>query len=279
MEALVEKEKQEKLVKEKKEPKLTLRDLIRSANVDCFTEKVMTSKKIESRNRFSGYVYHRMEKVRVSKNRTPIGELSLEKNGCRFIYYPFRGLREVTKNGSITCYIETEGMDGKIYTNFVSPTVLQKAAKKFVKTYGIEPDENTMVAGFQYLIKKRGKAYRTLGRIVFFQVSQKGVFCRTMTELRAINELHSICENNQNIRFWIPPEDEKVGAIVEIKGVAKKILILFRSGFDEYISYDKSQYIPLVVGRKTELTEDSLREALKEQQKNGEVAQNISENH
>lgn len=252
--------------------------MIRSANVDCFTEKVVTNKKIESRNKFSGYVYHRMAKVRISKNKTPIGALTLEKNGCRFIYYPFRGIREVTKNGSIACYIETEGMDGKIYTNFVSPTVLQKAAKKFVKTYGIEPDENTMVAGFQYLIKKKGKVYRTLGRIVFFQASKKGVFCRTMTELRAINELHSICENNQNIRFWIPPEDEKVGAIVEIKGIAKKILILFRSGFDEYISYNKSQYVPLAVGRRTELNENVLREALLKEQENEYVAQNVSEN-
>lgn len=100
---------------------------------------------------------------------------------------------------------------------------MEKALKKFDKQYGIEPNEHTVMAGFQYLKKnKANSAYKVMGRVHLFQVSDIGLYCRTMTECNVFNELHRIVKEDDNIRFWIPPEDENVGAIIGIKGKEKK---------------------------------------------------------
>ena len=63
--------------------------------------------------------------------------------------------------------------------------------------------------------------------IHLFQISDIGVYCRSITELNTFNALHRITKSNKAIKFWIPPEDESVGAIIEIDGYRKKYCFCF----------------------------------------------------
>lgn len=245
----------------KKEPKLSMEELVRSINVDSFTEKVLNNQSILSKEKFSTFVYYRMKMVRLARTRKNIGELSLEKDGCRFVYFPLAGILRKEENETVRCYIQTKAQDGKIYNNFVFPDVLQQAQHKFVKTYGIQPDEHTMVAGFQYLKKNRsGGSYKVMGRVHMFQTSDLGVYCRSMSEVNSFNALQKICQDNENIRYWIPPEDSNIGAIIEVQGAKRKVLVLFRTKKDERFSYDSSMYVPLVVGTNTVISEEQILE-------------------
>lgn len=214
--------------KERKEPKLSLAGLVRGINVDAYTEKVHNNKMIENRAKFSAFVYYRMKRVQMHRTKKSIGELTLEKDGVRFIYLPFVDAIEETSNGISRCYFVTRGADGNHYKLFIYPKTIEKALKEYYKNYGVAPDENTIISGFQYLKKRKGgHAYKVLGRVHLFRTSDIGLYCRSMMEVKAFNELHAIVKDDQNIKFWIPPEDENIGAIISINGFKKKILLLF----------------------------------------------------
>lgn len=267
-EVTVEGSKNEDAPAEKKEPKLSLTTLVRSINVDSFTEKILNNRKITSKEDFSKFVYYRMKKVRISRMKKTLGDMSLEKDGVRFFYLPFVEATENTVNGITKCYIKTQAPDGKVYSNFIFPKTLEKALKEYMKTYGVEPDQDTMVAGFQYIKKNnksRGsKGYRVLGRIHLFQACDIGIYCRSLIEKDCFNQLQKITATDSDIRFWIPPEDEEVGAIVEIKGITKKILLLFRKKKNERVVFDSSRYVPYVVEENTMLSSEKLHMILGE---------------
>ncbi|MDE6913706.1 MAG: hypothetical protein K2P35_08435 [Lachnospiraceae bacterium] len=256
-EILIDKDNQEKPAKELQ---LGLDGLIRGINVDCFTEKVLNDKMVGNRQNFSAYVYHRTKKVKLSRNKKTIGELTLEKDGVRFMYVPFAGIYQSKDQNFSRTYMQTIGADKKVFKNFTFPEIAEKAVTKFRKQYGIEPDANTVLAGFQYIKKNKSNnnTYRVLGRIHLFQVSDVGVYCRSITELNVFNALHRITKKNSVVKFWIPPEDVSVGAIIEIDGYHKKILLLFRSKSSEKISYNPDLYVPLVVDSSTIITEQRL---------------------
>ena len=248
------------------EPQLGLDRLIRCINVDCFTEKVLNNKTIENRLNFSTYVYHRTKRIRLSRNKRAIGDLNLEKDGVRFIYTSFAGIHQNKDQNFSRCYMQTLGIDGKIFKNFTFPEIAERAMMKFRKQYGTEPDANTFLSGFQYIKnnaasgknKSNSNVYRVLGRVHLFQVSDAGIYCRSMTELNTFNALHRITSSNNAIKFWIPPEDESVGAIIEIDGCRKKILLLFRSGNSNALSYNPDLYVPFVVDNSVTVTEKIL---------------------
>jgi len=256
-EITIEKEENQVKTPEKKEPKLALNELIRSINVDSFTEKILNSKTINSKEAFSKFVYYRMKKVKISKMRKSLGDLSLEKDGVRFIYLPAIEIVENTVDGVTKSYIKTQGPDGKVYSNFIFPKTLDKALKEFTKNYGVEPDQNTMVAGFQYLKKSRGKTnYKVLGRVHLFQTSDIGIYSRNLVEKDVFDNLYAITEEESAIRFWIPADDESIGAIIDVKEYSKKILVLFRSKKEERISFDSSIYIPCVIEENMTITRE-----------------------
>lgn len=251
-------------VKEPKEPKLGMAELIRSLNVDAFTDAVMHNLTIRNRDTFSKSVYKRMKQVRIARMQKPIGELSLEADGVRFVYLNYADTYEQTENGYTKCYIDTIGADGKTYRNLVHPAALRKAVKAFVKAYGIEPDRNTMIAGFQYVKKSRaGYTYRIIGRLHIFQVSDSGVYSRTLAELEAYNILEKIVKVNPDIWYVIPPEDPCVAAIVSVEGQSKSLILAFRSQVNQVFAYDTGQYVLGVADDPGRLTADNIREALK----------------
>lgn len=261
---IIEKEAEKKSA-EPEEPKLSLGDLIRSINVDTYTEKILNNRKIDSKEYFSKAVYFRMKKIRISRMKKGLGDLSLEKDGVVFFYLPVAEIVVNTVNDIKVCYIKTKMPDGKIYTNSIYTKTLETALKDYKKRYNEEPDENTMIAGFQYL--KKGKAkrnYRVLGRIHLFKVSDVGIYCRNLAEQRVFNQLHQITKEDSNIRFWIPPDDESIKGYIEVKGVKKKLLLLFRSKKDENISYNPLMYVPCVISKDTNISKAAIYELLNE---------------
>lgn len=246
---------------EKKEPKLSLSSLVRSINIDTYTEKILKGSNISSRDMFSKAVYYRMKKVKASRMNKAIGDLTLENDGVRFIYYPFSGAYINEDRGLTKCYFNTIGSDGKIYKNLVFQDTMDKAIKEFSKTYGIEPDQDTMLAGFQYLKKSRSNViYRVLGRVHLFQVSGIGIYCRSLSEKNAIDFICEIANTDSNIKFWIPAEDENIGGIIQVRGKAKKILLLFRTKKSERVSFDTLLYEPLVVSGDEPVTRERFYE-------------------
>lgn len=266
-EVTVEGEKQKDAAAEKKEPKMSLPDLIRSINADCYSEKILNNRMINSREAFSKYVYFRMKKVCVHRMKKSLGDLTLENDGVRFLYLPFIEASNSTSNGTSKCYIKTLAPNGKVFSNFTFPKIMEKALKKYRKMYGCDPDQNTMIAGFQYFKRSRrrgGSGYRILGRIHLFQVSNNGIYCRSLIEMNCFNQLEEIISLNSDIRFWIPPEEENIGAIVEVKGFKKKVLLLFRNAKDERIEFDPMEYVPYVVEDGCILSAEKLKDLLSE---------------
>lgn len=242
-----------------REPKLSLKELIRSINVDTFTEKVLTGKSISSAESFQKMVFYRMKKVGVNRSKRAIGDLTLEKDGVRFVYLPFAGSSTKEEKGFKRCYIQTKAPDGKIYSNFTYPEILESAIKVYREQYGEEPNLDTMLAGFQYLKKGRSGTYRVLGRVHLFETSDIGLYCESILEQQAFNILDQITEKEKDIKYWIPPEDKSVGAYVSIKGYKKKILLLFKGMKSQRVSYDRTAYVPLVVTEDTILSSEMLR--------------------
>lgn len=243
----------------KKEPKLTLADLIRSVNVDSFTERVLHNRLIDNRELFSNLVFRRMAKVRLSRMQKSVGGLTLADDGVRFVYLKYSEAYAVTENGYTRCYVETVDGDGVIYKNLILPETLAKAVKEFSKNYGTEPDDNTIISGFQYLRKSRtGKSFRILGRVNIFQISDIGIYSRSLVEMKTYNRLTAIVKEHPDIRFYIPPEDVDVGAIVEIKGFSRRILMMFKQRKKECFTYNSSLYELVVVDDATIVTRDWL---------------------
>lgn len=264
-ELVIEKDDNQVTTNEKKEPKLALKDLIRSINTDTYTERILNNRVIDSRESFSKSVFYRMKMVRISKMRKAIGDLTLEKDGVKFIYLPFVEAVEKTVNDMKKCYVTTQAPNGERYSNFIFPRTLEKALKEYRKVYDQEPDENTMIAGFQYLKKGKGKkGYRVLGRIHLFQVSDLGLYCRNEAEHNAFNNICNITKADHNIRFWIPPEDNDISGIIQINGYKKKILLLARNKKTLHVSISSlSEFVPCVVGQDTVITADAFYSLLK----------------
>jgi len=201
-----------------------------------------------------------MKQVRVSRMKKMLGDLSLEADGVRFVYLSLAGIIEKQDKGLTRCYIQNYGLDGKVFNNFIFPDTVRKAIKEFVKTYKMEPNKDTMMAGFQYYKKTKSKtAYKVMGRVHLFQVSNLGVYCRSLIEKEAFDSIHKICSENDDLKFWISPEDDSNGGIIQVKNKRKKILLIFRSKKNEYISYDSSIYEPLVIGTNEPFTEEGLQ--------------------
>lgn len=245
-----------------REPKLSLKGLIRGINVDTFTEKVLTGKTISSADSFQKMVFYRMKKVGVNRSKRAIGELSLERDGVRFVYLPFAGSYIKEENGFKRCYIQTKTADGKIFGNFTYPEILERAINLYREQYGVEPSATTMVAGFQYLKKGRSGTYRVMGRIHLFETSNLGLYSESLVHREVFNILDQIMAECSDIKYWVPPEDTSVGAYISVKGCSKKIMLVFKGMKSQRVAYDKTLYVPLVVDEETLISEVLIREVI-----------------
>lgn len=262
-EVVVESEPNQQEKKEKKEPKLSFGSLTRCINIDTYMDYYFKKSSMLSKEQFSKLVYARMGSVKINGMKKKIGELSLENDGVRFIYAPFVGCDNRSERGLKKCYVRTSGPDGKTYNNFTFEEIYQKAYKEFVKTYGMEPNQDTVMATFQYYKKTRkGTKYKILGRIHLFQVSDNGLYCRSIAEQQTFNTIAKMLEKRKGTRFYIPAEDETIGGIIEEDGIKKKILLIFRTKKKEVISFDKEIYTPMVIGLEEPFTSNDYNEMI-----------------
>lgn len=109
---------------------------------------------------------------------------------------------------------------------------------------------------------RAGFKYRLLGRIHLFQISNIGIYCRSLIEKETYDVLSQIVEEREDVRFWIPADDESIGAIIDVAGKSKKILLLFRNKNDERVIFDENMYDPLVIGLNEPLTKDRFYEII-----------------
>ncbi len=128
---------------------------------------------------------------------------------------------------------------------------------------GMEPNKDTMIAGFQYYKKsKSGIKYKVLGRVHLFQTSELGIYCRSILEKETFDTICSITFADNKLKLWIPADDESIGGIIQVSNKQKDILILFRSNKYERITFDNSMYEPFVVGENEPVTKDRLYKAI-----------------
>lgn len=260
--ALIPKDKETLSENKKKDKNLDLEEFIRAVNIDAYAEKILNNKIIKSKDDFSKYVYGRTHKIHISCMRRNLAELSLEKDGVKFIYLPVKDI-DIQNIGTIKkCSIQTIGVDGHIYSNFVNEKTLETALNKFNERYKTTLMDNVFVAGFQYLkkVNKPNKrySYRILGRIHFFKVSDIGLYCRSNNEQIFFNTIEDIKHIHPDIKYWVPAEDENVVAIISKKNEVKKLMIFFHSSKDIPVYYNSNMYIPVIIDNAEELTYDML---------------------
>lgn len=241
------------------EPKLQFKELVRSINVDTYTDLALNNKKIENREKFNKAVYFRMKKIKTGHSKKAIGELTIESDGVRFIYTQLHKITVIEDKGLQRCYVETIGADGVIFKNLIFPKQLIKAGKEYVKMYGEDPDEKTMVAAFQYLKKGRGgKTYRVLGRVHFFQVSDSGIYCRNEIEKETFMIVEKFEKENPDIKMWFPADNPTIGAIINVKGKKKKILLIFKTNKNQVLNINNELFEPIVIGAETGFSKSKL---------------------
>lgn len=252
---------------EYKEPKFNFTNFIRCINYDTFSERSINNKPILSKDYFAKAIFGRGKFLRISGMKKSIRDLSLDEDGIRFIYAQFKGC-DIKESSSYVSYHILIGNDTNTYSLFTFGSIYEKELKRFHKQYGIEPNCDTMVAGFQYYPKsKNGNHYKVIGRLHLFQVSDNGIYCSSMFEQDCYNKIIQFVKkhNKENICFSIPAEDEVINGIFEIKGFPKKGVIIFASSkASKKFTIEHSLFIPLLVDANKTLTEDSLCELVKQ---------------
>lgn len=245
-----------------KEPKFNLNNFIRCINHDTFTERVINNKAILSLDYFSSAIFGRLKNIKISGMNKSVRSLSLDEDGVRFFYAPYVKCDIKKSSSNVSHNLIIRGNDNSTYSLFTFGSIYEKALKRFHKQYGIEPDEHTMIAGFQYYPKsKNGSNYKVVGRFLMFQVSDHGLYCNSLLELKCYNAIINYIKKNKEdkLRFYLPADDETITGILEVEGKFKKGLFLFPSSkASVQISIDKNSFVPFPIMPDKVLLEDDL---------------------
>lgn len=252
-------DKQKLDTSEYKEPKFNLATFVRCINHDAFTERAINNKPILSKDYFTTSLLARLKHIRVNGMKKNIRDLSIEEDCVKFFYAPFVGCN-IQKTPERTSYnVIVRGYENKNYSMFTFGKIYEKALDKFHKQYGQEPDESTMIAGFQYYQKGKRNFYKVIGRMHLFQVSDHGIYCSSVQEMQNYNSIINYIRRHKDekIRFYIPAEEEIINGIFEVEGCHKKGIVLMASTkkSKEYVMEIKT-YLPLLIAPGMELTDD-----------------------
>jgi hypothetical protein len=245
-----------------REPKFNLATFIRCINHDTFTERTINNKSILSCDYFTNALFGRLKNIRISGMKKSVRSLSLEDDGVRFFYSPFLGCDIKKSPASISYHVLIKSYENKVYPLFTFGSIYEKALKRFHKQYGIEPNDYTMVAGFQYYpTSKGGTNYKVIGRLHLFQVSEHGIYCSSLFEQECLNKIVNYVKKQRtiNARFYIPADDDLINGIVELEGYHKKGIIIFPSTREsKELTIDKGIFEPLLLEPDNVLTDNTL---------------------
>lgn len=248
---------------EYKEPFLDLASFVRCLNVDTFTDRVLSGKSILTKDYFSSALYGRMKNIYIKGTHKSVRELNLMSDHVRFFYAPFIKGELVEKDGYSTCHVIVQGKDQE-YSMFVFSKTYETALHHFKQQYGIEPNENTMAAGFQYLKKsKKGRDYKVVGRLHLFLVSNNGIYSHTIQEANTYDTILKALWNRKDIRLLLPTDDELITGIFEKSGTLRKgAIILPTKSQTELLELDEEQYEVLILDNNEELTPSAFKHFL-----------------
>lgn len=76
--------------------------------------------------------------------------------------------------------------------------------------------------------------------------SDSGIYCRTNTEQEIFNALDLIKNEHPDFKYWIPTEDDSVGAIISIGDAVKKIMVIFRGKKSFPVDFERNIFVPVV---------------------------------
>lgn len=199
---------------EKKEslPSFNLYNMVRFLNHDTYMNRVASGKYpyLSEEYFFSAFNSH-LKTVRISGMKKPLRELSFKDDKMKFFYVKVSDITEKS--------ITYPSFEGRMVHRFVPLNVMAKAEDAFEKKYGLTIQEymscgTVLAAGFQYQrLNRRGEAYKCVGRMVFFPVTEHQLFVDSLTELDIVNLLMKVCKKHNCLFLY--SEDDK-GSIVGI---------------------------------------------------------------
>ena len=232
-----------------RELEYSLDKFVRCINFDTYTERVAQGKPILNAEYFSNNLYGRLKYIRIGGMSKCVRELTLENDGVRFFYASYKGCKKKEYNGRVSCNIQIEGKEKKVYGLFTFNKIYERALKKFHSQYGIEPDENTMVAGFQYYRKsKLNTFYKVVGRMHLFQVNKYGIYCRTNSEIAWYNTLIDFVNMSKGVALTLPPDETIISGVLEADDVEKKALLIFPTQKKvEVPEYNQQEFLTVIL--------------------------------
>lgn len=256
-----EKEKTEETKEKlKKDKNLDLLELIKQLNYDAFMNRHLNEKKpILSAQYFKSTVISRAKSLEIGSTGRTLKSYNFEEDGFAFFYAPVKALYQTNDLWNIelqsTYYNQKkESFEEGIKKYFMFKEIGRKAIEQYEEMYGYPPDtENDylMAAGFIYQkVNNFQKVYRTIGRIILFNVSQHGLFTTNDLESQIYNTVLNR-KISKNSDILLPDENDPWTVCVK-KQNSPKLGYIFSK-------IPKNEILPNIVHENIVITENPNR--------------------
>lgn len=193
-------------------PSFNLSGLVRFLNHDAYMLRVAEGKyAFLSEEYFLSSINAYLKKVTLDGMKKPLKDLSLEADKTQFFYNKVSGLLDKS--------IQYQGYDGTVRNRYVPEGILTRAEEAFEKTYGIDlrsylSSGSVYAAGFMYeRMNQMGKQYRCVGRLLFFPVTENGLYVDSLLEKDVVEMLMRACKKYK-CQFSYP--DDTSGNVVGV---------------------------------------------------------------
>ena len=223
-----DKEASDKEEQEEKEslPSYNLYNMIRFLNHDAYMNRVASGKyPYLSEDYFLSAFFSHLKSVRISGMKKPLKELSLKEDKMKFFYTKVEGIEEKG--------LKYKNFNGMSITRFVPFNVLAKAEDAFEKKYGISVMEymktgSVMAGGFMYeRLNRHGSAYKCIGRMVFFPVTEYQLFVDSLLERDIVTVLMKVCKKHNCLFLYSEDDRESIVGIIRNNKTGKEVPVFY----------------------------------------------------
>lgn len=209
--------------KDNKDKSLNLRKLVRSINLDTFSERMILEKPILSKDYFTNALWGRLKNIYINGQKKSLRDYNLDNDNVVFFYAPVQSCSIEHNNA----FLDLKGYNGKTLHYFCFSSTIKKAMKSFYDNYNLNLDDKQMkdhiyAAGFLYKCysKKKQTHYTVVGRVHFFLVSSYGLYCRNIYEVSTFDTIMKYIKMHphENIKFTIPTDEGYIDGVFELAG-------------------------------------------------------------
>lgn len=228
--------------------KITISAMVKKMNMATFEHIARSSeeKLYPNAEEMSNKMFWAAKRTLIGKKGKCLGDLSIEKDNCKFVYYMLYKLPNTEGKGdNDTVDIETtKKMKNGQYQSFpVKINILKRALSEYKDTYSTDnmASKKIALAGF----KNRSEIYI----LKFLLVNDFGLFCESELEVQMYNTICQIInENNfkeKGVHFYKPYEygygaygDKYLeDGIIEFDNTTKRIIVeVYGRNDDAYLS-------------------------------------------